>query len=241
MANAREPVRILVADEQSLFRQAVRVALEKESDLHVVAEARDGLDAVTQAERTRPDVALLHAALDGCDGIATTRLIKDREPNCKVLVMTDEEDPNILREAVEAGANGYLTKGSPVSELIDAVRAVFRGEMLVPPRMLGQLFDGLFARRRKQEAALRRVSRLSAREREVLSLLSRGAGNESIGRALVISPHTARTHIQRVIKKLGVHSRVEAAMLVTQPGAMDELLDVSTPYRLGAANAASSR
>ena len=241
MTDAQEPVRILVGDEQSLFRQAVRIALEKEADLRVVAEARDGLDAVAQAARTRPDVALLHASLDRSDAIVTTGLIKDREPNCKVLVITDEEDPNTLREAVEAGANGYLTKGSPVSELIDAVRTVSRGEMLVPPRMLGQLFEGLFARRRKQEAALRRVSRLSARERQVLSLLSSGAGNESIGRALVISPLTARTHIQRVIKKLGVHSRVEAAMLVTQFGAIEDLLDASTSHIPDAANVASRR
>ena len=217
-------MRILLADEQSLFREALRVVLEAESDLRVVADVRDGLHAVAEADRTRPDVALLHAALPNCDGISAIALIKERVPDCKVLVLTDEEDQGALTHALEAGANGYLTKESPVGELVEAVRAVHRGETLVPSRMLGRLFDGLIRHRRDQDAAIRLMSRLTRREREVLALLAEGAGNEAIAEVLIISPETARTHIQNVLSKLGVHSRLEAATFVMQNGILDHLV-----------------
>jgi DNA-binding NarL/FixJ family response regulator len=220
----RGSLRLLIADEQSLFREALRAVLEGESDLRVVADVRDGLHAIAEAERTRPDVALLHAALPGCDGISAIALIRERAPDCKVLVLTDDEDQGALTHALEAGANGYLTKESPVGELIDAVRAVHRGETLVPPRMLGRLFDGLIRQRRDQDAAIRLMSRLTRREREVLVLLAEGAGNEAIAETLIISPETARTHIQNVISKLGVHSRLEAATFVMQNGILDHLV-----------------
>lgn len=217
-------MRILLADEQSLFRDALHVVLEAESDFRVVADVGDGLLAVAEAARTRPDVAILHAVLPNCDGISAITLIKERVPECKVLVVTDEEDQRALVDALEAGANGYLTKESPVSELIDAVRTVYRGEALVPSRMLGRLFDGLIRHKRDQDAAIRLMSRLTRREREVLALLAEGAGNEAIAGALIISPETARTHIQNVLLKLGVHSRLEAATFVMQNGILDHLV-----------------
>jgi two-component system NarL family response regulator len=217
-------LRLLIADEQALFREALRAVLEAETDLRVVADVRDGLRAVAEADRTRPDVALLHAALPSCDGISAIALIKERVPDCKVLVLTDEEDQGALTRALEAGANGYLTKESPIGELIDAVRAVHRGETLVPTRMLGRLFDGLIRHRKDQDAAIRLMSRLTRREREVLILLAEGAGNEAIAEALIISPETARTHIQNVLSKLGVHSRLEAATFVMQNRILDHLV-----------------
>ncbi|MGH2631501.1 MAG: response regulator transcription factor [Actinomycetota bacterium] len=218
-----EPIRVLVADGHALFRQAVRIVLEMEGDLRVVAEARSGSDAVAEAERARPDVALLHARLPGLDGPTATTVIADRLPSCRVIVMTDDGDHDTLRRAIESGAAGYLTKEIPMPELIAAIRSVHRGDTLVPPHMLGRLFEVFFSQRREQGDALRLLSRLSRREQEVLRLLVEGAGNEEIGRTLVISPQTARTHIQRVIRKLGVHSRLEAAMFATQSGVVDDL------------------
>ena len=217
------PARILLADEHSLFREAVRVVLESQSDMRVVAEARDGAQAVAEAEAVSPDLAILDVGLPNCDGIRATHLIRERVPDCRVILLAPEDDHDLLLDALEAGATGYLTKGSPLGELIDAARAVHSGETLVPRHMLGALLGGLIRRRRVEDEALRRMSGLTKREREVLALLAQGADNDAIAQALVISPQTARTHIQNVLGKLGVHSRLEAAAFVIQNGVLGEL------------------
>ena len=219
-------VRILLADEQSLFREAVRVVLESEPDLRVVGEARDGVQALAEAERLEPDVALVDASLPNTDGLEATSQIRMRVPGCRVLVLgRQEEDLPTLVGALESGATGYLTKECPLAELIDATRSVHRGETLVPPRMLGPLLSQLVQRRREQSQAMKRVALLTKREKEVLALLADGAGNDRIAQALVISPETARTHIQNVLGKLGVHSRLEAAAFVVQNDMVDELME----------------
>jgi DNA-binding NarL/FixJ family response regulator len=217
-------VRVLIADEQSLFREAVKVVLSAEDDLSVVGEAKDGLEAVVSAERLRPDVALLDANLPNCDGICAAAQIMDRVPTCRVIVLSGQEDERILIGAMEAGAAGYLSKESPLVDLISATRAVHRGEALVPPRMLGALLQRLILRRRERDGALKHISNLTRREREVLALVAGGADNDAIAQRLVISPETARTHIQNVLGKLGVHSRLEAAAFVVQNGLIEDLV-----------------
>jgi DNA-binding NarL/FixJ family response regulator len=217
-------IRVLIADEHALFREAVRVVLDSEPDVTVVAEARDGLRAVAEAERVRPDVALIDVGLPNCDGVRATTLIKQQADTCRVLILAPREDMRLLEASIEAGANGFLTKEAPLDELIAATRAVHRGETLIPPRLLGGLLARLIRRRREQDVAIRRISKLTRREREVLALLAGGADNETIAQRLVVSPQTARTHIQNVLAKLGVHSRLEAAMFVTQNGILDELV-----------------
>jgi DNA-binding NarL/FixJ family response regulator len=216
-------IRILLADEQALFREAVRSVLDAEPDLVVVAEARDGSQAVSEAERTQPDVVLLEAGLPNGDGIRATGLIKERLPSSLVLILCDENDDRIFVDALEAGASGFLSKGSPLAELTDAVRSLVRGEILIPSRMMGGLLARLIRRRREQDQALRALSRLTRREREVLRLLAQGTDNDGIAQTLVISPQTARTHVQNVLGKLGVHSRLEAAAFVTSSGLLEEL------------------
>lgn len=216
-------IRILLADEQSLFREAMKIVLENEPDLEVVAEAPDGVQAVERAEARRPDVALLDARLPNCDGVRAAELIQERVPTCRVVILCDSEDQTTLLEALEAGATGYLTKASPLSELIAATRAIHRGETLIPGQMLGVLLASLIRRRREQDEALRKLSGLTRREREVLALLAEGGDNDSIAQVLVISPQTARTHIQNVLAKLEVHSRLEAAAFVMQNGIRGEL------------------
>lgn len=216
-------VRILLADAHSLFREALTAALAGEQDLVVVAVAGDGLEAVAQAARTEPEVAVLDADLPNLDGVRATKVIRDRLPGCRVLVLAAQEQSETLAAAVEAGANGYLTKASPLTDLIDAIRSVHRGDTLVPARMLGDLLDRLVQHRQEQDEAARRVSRLTPREREVLTLLAEGGDNESIAGSLVISPQTARTHIQNLLMKLGVHSRLEAAALAIQLGLVGEM------------------
>lgn len=215
---------MLVADEQSLFREAVRVALQNQPDVEVVAEASDGVRAVADAERTRPDVAIIDANLPNCDGIRATALLRTAAPNCRVLVLSNEDDDlRTLVLALEAGAKGFITRAAPLEELIAATRAIHQGDTFVPARMLGSLLEWLMRRREEQGEALRRAAQLTRREREVLALLAEGGNNDAIAQALVISPQTARTHIQNVLAKLGVHSRLEAAAFVRKNELVDEL------------------
>jgi two-component system NarL family response regulator len=219
-------IRVLLADEHALFREAVKMVLDGEPDITVVAEARDGLRAVSEAERLTPHVALIDAGLPNCDGVRATQLIGKRVASCRVLVLASGEDLNLLEAAIRAGARGFLTKERPLDELIAAARALHRGETLVPPLMLGGLLARLTRRVREQDDAIRRIARLTRREKEVLALLAEGADNEGIAQRLVVSPQTARTHIQNVLSKLDVHSRLEAAMFVTQNALLDELVPV---------------
>lgn len=222
MAQDGEAIRILLADRQSLFREAIRTGLEAEADLRVVGEARDGPEAVSEAARTSPDVAIVDLTLPG--GPRTCAHVRESVPRCRVLVIGTDEDYRSLIDVLDEGATGYLTKEAPLSELVHATRALHRGETVVPPRMLGPLISALLGRRKERDAAQHRISQLTRREREVLALLSEGADNEGIARALVISPQTARTHIQNILTKLSVHSRLEAAAFVAQNGVLPDLV-----------------
>jgi DNA-binding NarL/FixJ family response regulator len=224
MEQQQEPIRVLIADAHSLVREAVRAVLDGQPGIVVVAEAGDGMQAVSAAERTRPHVALLDADLPNRDTVHTTTIVRERVPGCRVVVLSDHSDERVLLSAIQAGANGFLTKGCPIAELVDAVRAVSQGDTLIPPRMLGSLLQRLIHGRRDKEAALRQVARLTRRERQVLGLLAGGADNDGIAQALVISPETARTHVQHVLTKLGMHSRLAVAAFVASNGLMDELV-----------------
>jgi DNA-binding NarL/FixJ family response regulator len=221
---SESPIRILLADQHALFREAMRTVLDAEEDLIVIAEARDALEVISEAERTLPHLAILDSDLPMSEAPQTTTMIKERVPDCRVLVLSSRDDYRALIEILDAGASGYLTKASPLADLIQATRAVSRGEMLIPPRMLGPLLAGLLRRRREQDHAYERVSQLTRREREVLALVAEGADNKTIAETLVISPQTARTHIQNILNKLSVHSRLAAAAFVTQNGIMGELV-----------------
>ena len=217
-------IKVLIADEHSLFRQAVRSALETEEDLTVVAEAADGLEAIEAADRLTPHIALIDTELPKCNGISATRLLRERVPGCKVLVLSNHQDQTALYDAIQAGANGYLTKAIPLAKLIEAVRAVLRGETIVPPTMLGELLSQLVHSKEQQNDVLRRLSRLTRREREVLALLVEGADNDLVAQRLVISPETARTHIQNILSKLEVHSRLEALALVLKNNIVKDMI-----------------
>jgi len=218
------PVRILLVDPHSLFRQAMDEVLGHEDDMEVVAEGGTETEMLSEAYRQRPDVILLAAELLAGPEGNVIRRIKERLPGCRVLVLSPDEDVQTLLRAVEAGANGFLTKASALSELMSAARAVARGETVIPSQMLGGLLQHLIRRRRREEDAVRRLSHLTKRERQVLALLAEGANKDAIAGTLMISPETARTHIQHVLEKLEVHSRLEAAAVAIQGGLVADLL-----------------
>ena len=217
------PLRILLADRQSLFRDAVKVVLDEQPGFDVVGVAADGMEAIAEAERALPDVAVVDAALANGDGVQATREITSRVPGCRVLVLGADDDEDLLISCIEAGALGFVSKVAPLVELIDAARAIHRGEACIPAHMLGALIGELVRRRRGRDDAMHQVSRLTTREREVLALLVEGRDNDGIAQVLVISPQTARTHVQNVLTKLGVHSRLEAVAFVRGTDLQEEL------------------
>jgi two-component system, NarL family, nitrate/nitrite response regulator NarL len=215
---------ILLADRECVFREALGVALRAEPDLEVVAEMSDIDATFAEVRRTSPDVILLDADLTSHTLGETVSTLHECSSRSRVFVLAREPDHEVLTEALEAGASGYETKDTTLSELIDAVRLVGRGGFSVPGSMMSTLLTGLFRRRRAHDEALRRLSQLTRRERQVLALLARCGDTNRIANDLVISPETARTHIQNVLGKLGVHSRLEAAAFVLENGVLEDLI-----------------
>jgi DNA-binding NarL/FixJ family response regulator len=211
---------ILLAEDHALFREAVRAVLEGEGEFEVVGEASSGDEILSQLDASRPDLVVLDVEIaDGDEGLVGA--IKEALPGCRVLMLVESSGHSAVLRAARAGAEGFVTKESPLQGLLGAVRALRRGETVVPGHMLGPLLSTLMRQRRQEDAAFERILRLTQREKEVLALLAEGADNEAIARALVISPQTARTHIQNILGKLNVHSRLEAAAIAMQNGLLE--------------------
>ncbi len=224
MHDPQAPIRILLVDEQSLFRQAMAGVLDGQPGMQIVAEAEDAPCAVRDAKITNPNVAFLDANLMRSGLASTVTCIKESAPGCEVIVLSSHRQTAELAEALLAGASAYLTKEAPIDELIRATRSVHRGETVVPPEMVGPLLALLLDRRGERAHLVKRLARLTKREREVLALLAEGADKGVIAERLVISPQTARTHIQNILEKLGVHSRLEAAAFARQHEILRELV-----------------
>jgi DNA-binding NarL/FixJ family response regulator len=219
--------RILIAASQALLRDSLGGALHGEQGLDLIGQAADDTQTLAQVAILRPDVVLVDADLSGLGGIRTTAAIMQRGLGVRVLFLTDSEDLDLLVRAVMAGASGSVTKQQPVAELITAIRAVASGDAVIPLRLLGPLLARLADDRRLRDDGLRTVLGLTRREREVLAGLVEGRGRSQIADALGISPQTAKSHIQNVLTKLGVHSRLEAAAFVASRGIEDELVPMT--------------
>jgi DNA-binding NarL/FixJ family response regulator len=212
--------RIILADDHALFREAVRAVLDAENEVDVVAEASSGGEVLTEMDATHPDLIVLDAEiLESEEGLVSA--MKQLVPDCRVLMLVDGAAHSTVLRAARAGAEGFVTKESPLQDLLTAVRALKRGETVVPGHMLGPLLSSLMRQRKQEDAAFERILKLTHREKEVLTLLAEGADNEAIAKALVISPQTARTHIQNILGKLNVHSRLEAAAIAMQNGLLE--------------------
>jgi DNA-binding NarL/FixJ family response regulator len=215
--------RVFVAIENRLYGEMLRESIDREEDLVVVGEADDAETAVAGAAEAGATVILLSSGLPGFAGGAASCRLRDSAPESRVIVLADERDQEVLAEGLGCGASGYLTKDCTLADVIEAVRGVARGDVLVPPGMLGALLSDLLERKKSHDDALLRISRLSARERQVLALVARGKKTAEIADVLVISPETARTHVQNILTKLGAHSRLEAASFVIENGLLDHL------------------
>jgi len=210
---------VLIADDQGLVRVGLRKILESEPEISVVGEAGDGQDAVAVARRTRPDVVLMDIRMPVLDGIEATRRITAAQPATRVLILTTFGLDDYVYDALRAGASGFMLKDAPPEEIAAAVRIVASGEALLAPAVTRAVIEE-FTRTpaRRQPAVPRAVGELTAREREVLDLLIRGLSNPEICRQLVISEATAKTHVARILQKLGLRDRVQAVIYAYESG-----------------------
>jgi DNA-binding NarL/FixJ family response regulator len=211
---------VLVATESRLFNDALRETLDDYAEIDVVGEADDTTSTLASCFRLEPSLALISAGLPGPGGAlgVCAQIMDTPELQTLTLVLSEVEDEEHMFAALEAGALGYVTSRSGVAQLLEDLRGVLRGEARVPAQMLGAVLRSLVSRQRRGSELLDRYADLSRRERQVLGLLARGLDHVQIAEALVISAETARTHIQRVLTKLGVHSRLEAATLAIEQG-----------------------
>ena len=213
----RVPIRLLVVDDHTLFRRGLVALLATESDLVVVGEAADAGEATRRARELQPDVILLDNHLPGVTGIAALAGLMEAAPKSKVLMLTVSEDETDLAAALRAGAQGYVLKTIDGDMLAQAIRGTMRGESVVSPEMTGKLVQALRATAPGEPSAGGAppedpLARLSPREREILAHIARGASNKAIARALDIAETTVKIHVQHILRKLGLSSRVQAAV-----------------------------
>jgi DNA-binding NarL/FixJ family response regulator len=211
-----EPLTVLLADDHPMFREGVRFTLGREPDLRVVGEAATGTEALRLAEELDPDVVVMDLAMPELGGLEATRRLAERGARARVLVLTMSEDDESVFAALRAGAGGYLVKGADPDQVVSAVRAVALGHAVFGPHLAARML-GFFAEPRPA-AGPGLPEGLSAREREVLTLLADGLSNAEIGRALFISPITVRNHVSNIFAKLQVTNRRQAMLRVHRDG-----------------------
>ncbi len=223
MRGADEVIRVLIADDQALFRRGLYVVLGTEDGIEVVAEAENGEEAIEKAEDLAPDVVLMDVRMPKVNGIEAARAIRDRVPTTKILMLTVSDEEDDLYEAIKAGANGYLLKEISVEEVAEAIRAVVQGQSLISPSMASKLLSEFNALvKRAEEKQQFPAPALTSREIEVLRLVAKGMSNREIADELFISENTVKNHVRNILEKLHLHSRMEAVVYAVR----EKLLDI---------------
>ncbi len=217
------PIRLLIADDHGVLRAGLRALLSAEPEFEVVGEAETGDEVLRKAEMLHPDVVLLDISMPGPSGIEVTRELKARFPDMRVLILTVHEDETLLREALRAGAAGYIVKRAVEEELIAAILAVWRGDLYVHPAMTRVLLQDVAEGQRGASTSPGedQLAQLTPRERDVLRLIALGYTNRQIADKLCISVRTVETHRANLTGKLGVRSRVQLVRIAREHGLLE--------------------
>jgi two-component system NarL family response regulator len=219
-SHTREPVRVLVVDDQELFRRGLMLVLSGEEGIKLVGEAGDGASAVRLASSTRPDVVLLDVRMPGLSGIATCALMAAQVPSARIVMLTASDEEADLYEAIKSGASGYLLKDASIDQVAEAVRLVADGQSLISPAMASKLLEE-FKQLARPDPGVPDTPRLTARELEVLVQVARGHNNREIARTLFISENTVKNHVRNMLEKLQLHSRTEVVVYAVRENLLD--------------------
>jgi DNA-binding NarL/FixJ family response regulator len=213
-------IRVLLVDDQALIRAGFRMILDAEEDMEVVGECADGTQAVDSVRRLKPDVVLMDIRMPEMDGIEATRLIAHREGDGapRVLMLTTFDLDEYVYDALRAGASGFLLKDVPAEQLVEGIRVVEGGDALLAPSVTKRLIHEFSRGAVAQQSAPAELDELTPRELEVFKLIARGLSNAEIAAELVVSETTVKTHVARVLMKLGVRDRVQAVVLAYESG-----------------------
>ncbi|PLC50766.1 DNA-binding response regulator [Pollutimonas subterranea] len=215
-------IRILLIDDHSLFRSGVRLLLQRQPDFDMVGEAADGLEGIKRAKALMPDVILLDLNMPGLSGLETLQLLVQDVPDCAVLILTVSEEAEELGQALRDGAAGYLLKNIDADALTAAIRRVAAGEAVITESMTAKLVAQFRSHTPSDSSADAERARLTAREREIVQCLARGESNKVIARNLNVAESTVKIHIQNILKKLNLSSRVQVAVYAVGHGLRGE-------------------
>ncbi|GLY52709.1 response regulator transcription factor [Lentzea sp. NBRC 102530] len=211
-------IRVVVVDDQEMVREGFSALLAAQDDIEVVGSAGDGVRGVALAREVSPDVVLMDIRMPEMDGLTATRLLLDGSAEVKVLVLTTFDLDDYVYEALQAGASGFLLKHAPARELLNAVRVVAAGEALLAPSITKRLIEDFVRSRRAERVRPAQLSALTERETEVLVLIAQGLSNSEIAASLVVAEQTVKTHVSRVLMKLGLRDRAQAVIAAYESG-----------------------
>lgn len=215
-------IKVLIADDHTLFRQSLRRTLELDSKISVVGEASTGSQVIEQAREFRPDIVLMDIRMQNVDGIEATRQLRHDIPDIGVIIVTMYDDDKLLFETIKAGANGYVLKTTPIDKLLMNIRAVAKGESLLNSNIARRILDE-FARLAEHQIQRedKGPARLTCREMEILDFISKGNANKEIARRLFISDKTVKNHLSNIYHKLHCNDRAQAVLEGVKLGLID--------------------
>lgn len=215
-------IRVLIIDDHTLFRSGIKLLLQRQEGFEVVGEAGDGLEGVKRAKQLQPDVVLLDLHMPGTSGLVTIPLLREEAPQTQIIMLTVSEDAEDLLEALRAGARGYLLKNIETDFLVDSIRRAANGESVMSSQMAGKLADAMRLGQKGTGHSEATPDKLTPREREIIAMLAGGASNKEIARTLDLAESTVKIHVQGILRKLNLASRVQAAVYAVEHGLATE-------------------